>query len=304
MVGTVGCSNAAGGSEITNGGDQNVEHKFVADICGEEHKCKVAGCIEHGYTHPAYMNVTAEFEGQRFVEAGTDWQTDNQGYTKYTARYNDADKYINCKVTELNNLWQKNNTGSALSNQIGNALSNFNNGASISGKINNNYAALAPVFVTMEDNLTASSSRDYNRFKASYHKLAANAYNNSLGHLKNSPDNSVLTNKEMKNLPENPFVDEVIAAGLTYDELDVKEAQNIMNNSLTLIAQKTTTNTALLKKVVELALYNESLYGLNDLAKLDNVVFRETLRQMDVFDDKIYDERRKTRMQSIDDRTM
>lgn len=286
IAGNVSCSQPAGGNVIDGGVNGG----------GEE---------ETDWKQPAYMNVTAEFEGQRFVEAGTDWQTDNQGYTKYTARYNDADKYINCKVTELNNLWQKNNTGSALSNQIGNALSNFNNGASISGKINNNYAALAPVFATMESDLLKNEDTvNYYRYKTSYQKLAANAYNNSLGHWSNSEDNRVLTNKEMKNLPENYFVKELGWAGLDYNKLTVKEARNNMNDFLTQVSASTNTSPTVLKKVVELALYNESLYGLNDLAKLDNLVFRETLRVMDIFETAISTARNNTRTQSIDDRTM
>ena len=292
IAGNVSCSQPAGGNDTEftggnggNGGNNDNEQ-------------------ETGWKQPAYMNVTEEFGGQRFVEEKTNWLYDNQGYTKFTAHCDDANQYIDGKVAELQKLWQETNTGSVLSDQINTALNNFNNGTSIDEKIDNNYNALATIFVNIEDNLSTSSSRDYHSFKASYHKLAANAYNKSLGHGENSQDSRVLTNQEMKNLPENYFIDELAMANLTYNELTVKKAQEIMNNSLAGIANKTTTDTALLKKVVELAMYNESLYGLADLARFDNIVSLGTLRQFDIFDDKIYIERHSTKTQIIDDRTM
>lgn len=258
---------------------------------------------ETGWKQPAYMNVTEEFGGQRFVEEKTNWLYDNQGYTKFTAHCDDADKYIDGKVAELQKLWQETNTGSALSDQINTALNNFNNGTSIDEKITNNYTALAPVFATIEDNLS-NDMVNYYRYTASYDKLAANAYNKSLGHWENSPDNRVLTNKEMKNLPENFFVYELGKANLSYNELTVKKAQEIMNDSLMEVADKTTTDTAVLKKVVELAMYNESLYGLADLARFDNVVSRGRLRTFTIFADMIGQERNNTKTHNIDDRTM
>ena len=44
-----------------------------------------------------------------------------------------------------------------------------------------------------------------------------------------------------------------------------------MNNYLDTIADKTDTDIDVLKKIVQLALYNESLYGLNDHAVRANV---------------------------------
>ena len=66
-------------------------------------------------------------------------------------------------------------------------------------------------------------------------------------------------------------------ANLSYNELTVDKAKAIMNKSLNNIAGMTNTDSAVLKKVVELALYNESLYGLNDMAA-DDRVNNQTLR--------------------------
>ena len=252
---------------------------------------------------PAFY-INEELGGQKFVDKGN-WNLVTVDSNKeFNESYTNANQYINGKVAELQKLWQKENTGSVLSNQVSTALDGFNQGTSIGQKIRNNYTTLAPVFVTMHDSLI--DDVDFFRFKASYHKLAHNAYNNSLGHWRNSEDNRVLTNKEMKNLSNNAFVDELEMANLSYDELTVNKAKEIMNNSLRAIANQTNTNTAVLKKVVELALYNESLYGLNDLAKLDKVVSLETpLREYSIFDSKINDARYNIETQSIDDgRTM
>lgn len=287
VLGCSGSGDSGGGSDIENDGGNG-------------------GNQQNGWQQPAYMNVTEEFGGQRFVEEKTNWLYDNQGYAKFTAHCDDAERYIADKVVELQKLWEEKNTGSALSSQINTALNNFNNGTSIDEKIINNYTAMAPVLVTMENNLLSDAPVNYHRYKSSYYKLAANAYNKSLGHCENSPDNRVLTNKEMKNMPENFFVDVLNFANLTYNELTVKKAQEIMNDSLMEVANKTNTDTAVLKKVVELAMYNESLYGLTDLAKLDTVVSRGApLRKLTVLEDIIGQEWNNTKTQSIDDgRTM
>lgn len=293
IAGNVSCSQPAGGNDTEftggnggNGGNNDNEQ-------------------ETGWKQPAYMNVTEEFGGQRFVEEKTNWLNDKQGYTKFTAHCDDANQYIDGKVAELQELWQETNTGSALSDQINTALNNFNNGTSIDEKITNNYAALAPVFATLLKQYDFNNENDlvnYYRFQASYHKLAANAYNKSLGHLENSPDNRVLTNKEMK-ISDNGFDYELKVAGLEYADLNIEKAKEIMYSTLTATVSNTRTNPDVLKKVVELALYNESLYGLNDLAKLDNVISCETLRERRYFDNKITIEY--TNVQNIDnDRTM
>lgn len=44
-----------------------------------------------------------------------------------------------------------------------------------------------------------------------------------------------------------------------------------MKTSLNKISANTNASTAVLEKIIELALYNESLYGLNDYAKAEQV---------------------------------
>lgn len=301
MVGTAGCSNAAGGSGMDD--QTKTEHKYVADICGEEHKCKVAGCTEHGYTHPAYMNVTGDFEGQCFIESDADWYYDNDRNTKFTNHYNDANQYIDCKVAELNKLLQKKDTGSALSNQISIALNNFNNKTTISQNIDNNYNVLAPIFKAMRNSLTANV--DYNRFNVSYWQLAGDAYKNSFG--KYVTNDSFTSLDELKNKPTNFFVQELPDAGLSYQSAtNSQQATKRMNDYLSTIAYNTNTNVTVLKKVVELALYNESLYGLNDhavAARANNQGLNNNQRTLMTFDSKITDISLYN-IQNIDDRTM
>ncbi|MBD5440246.1 MAG: hypothetical protein HDR33_04410 [Treponema sp.] len=292
IAGNVSCSQPAGGNdtEFTGGNGGNGDQ-------GDKEQ-------ETGWRQPAYMNVTEEFGGQRFVEEKTNWLNDKQGYTKFTAHCDDANQYIDGKVAELQELWQETNTGSVLSDQINTALNNFNNGTSIDEKINNNYTALAPVLVTIENDLL-NDTVDYYRYKTSYQKLAANAYNKSLGHGENSQDSRVLTNQEMKNLRENLFVKELVWANLSYNDLTVTKAQEIMNDSLVAIANNTNTDQGLLKKFIELALVNESLYGLADLAKFDNVVSSKArFREWSILENIIYQEHNNTQTQGIDDRTM
>lgn len=262
IAGNVSCSQPAGGNdtEFTGGNGGN------------------GGNQQNGWQQPAYMNITEEFGGQRFVESNADWfyDTQNDKNTKFTARYNDANQYIDGKVDELQKLWQETNTGSPLSDQINTALNNFNNGTSINENIENNYGALIPVFATMEETFL-SDAQTFHAFNASYHKLAAYAYNQSLGAYKSSID--FQSNKEMRNLKENFFVDELNYAGLSYDELTDTYARTLMNQYLSTIAVNTDTDQALLKKVVELALVNESLYGLNDYANRTSVSNQDFTRE-------------------------
>ena len=302
MAGTAGCSQPAGGNgDSDDQYEKTGPHQFVAvaDICGEEHKCKVNGCTEHGYTHPAYMNVKGDFGGQRFVESDADWYSDN---TKFTERYKDANKYIDCKVAELQKLWEDENTYSPLSTQIGTALKNFDKGVSLNQRITSHYDALAPVFASMAKTMK-NVNGSIHPFNATYHKLAARAYNQSLGVYKNST--GYKSNMEMENMQENFFVDELDKAGLEYNELTDSHAKNLMNQYLSTIAYSTDTNQSIIKKVVELALVNESLYGLNDYAEKTNVSgqFFAPERSLDTFYTKIGDEYKSINY-SLNDRTM
>lgn len=185
FVGVVlGCSGASGGNDIENDGGNNDNEQ------------------ETGWKQPAYMNVTEEFGGQRFVGENYCFYGNPNKDVNFDTYYNDANQYINSKVAELDKLWQEKNTGSTLSNQIGTALGEFNNGTSIDQKIDNNYVALAPVFKTMENN-----TNDYHAFKVSYWKLAADAYNQSLGEY--AGETTFTTNEELRNKSTNYFIKEL-----------------------------------------------------------------------------------------------
>lgn len=243
---------------------------------------------ETGWKQPAYMNVTEEFGGQRFVAENAYWLRKDTRDDLFADANADANQYINGKVTELQKLWQETNTGSVLSDQINTALNNFNNGTSINENIENNYDALAPVFASMTKTMK-SVSGSIHPFNATYHKLAAYAYNQSLSEYKN--ETTFQSNMEMRDKPENYFVDELNYAGLSYDELTDTYARTLMNQYLSTIAVNTDTDQALLKKVVELALVNESLYGLNDYADRTKVTKQDFAYQRSLFAfyDKIAD---------------
>lgn len=271
FIGVVlGCSGASGGNDIENDGGNG-------------------GNQQNGWQQPAFY-INEEFGGQRFVESNADWFYDaqNDKNTKYAAHYADANQYIDGKVTELQKLWQEKDTGSALSNQINTALASFNNGTSIGQNINNNYDALAPVFASMTRTMKDVNG-SIHPFNATYHKLAAYAYNQSIGAYKNSID--FQSNKEMRNMPENYFVDELGYANLSYNELTDTYARTLMNQYLSTIAFNTNTDQTVLKKVVELALVNESLYGLNDYADRTKVTKQDFAYQRSLFAfyDKIAD---------------
>ena len=140
-------------------------------------------------------------------------------------------------------------------------------------------------------------------FNATYHKLAARAYNQSLS--ERATETDFLSNMEMQNLPENFFVDELNYAGLSYDELTDTYARTLMNQYLSTIAVNTDTDQALLKKVVELALVNESLYGLNDYANKARVSGQDFAyeRSFNTFYSKIAD-KYNSMSYNLDDRTM
>lgn len=85
-----------------------------------------------------------------------------------------------------------------------------------------------------------------------------------------------------------------------------REAKNTMTKTLNDIATRTSTDSTVLKKVVELALYNESLYGLNDFARVCKVNHTSLLpeRTLDTLFELTLEEKQNIRAQSIDDRTM
>ena len=292
IAGNVSCSNSAGGDSIDfNGG-------YVSD---DDQTSK----------WPSYY-INTEFGGQRFVETNAAWYNNPANADQeFTTHYNKANEFINKKVEELQELWQEKNTGSTLSKQINKALNSFNQGSTIAAQINNNYNALAPVFDIMTDNLLDNAENiDFNRFNVSYYKLAADAFNQSVGKLAEGENKkNFTTNTELIDDSSNFFASELNDAKLSYaDATNRNNAVDRMNGYLNTIATKTNTNLDVLKKVVELELYNESLYGLNDFTVVCGVFnqgLTTTKRRLDIFQTAIRNATYSlANTQNLDDRTM
>ena len=254
MAGTAGCIQPAGGNGTEfnggNGGEQT----------------------ETGWTKPSYMNISAEFEGQQFLKLdnGVRWANDQNRDTNFDTSYKNAQDFLKNKLAELQKTVNTSKTGS-LTNEINTLLNNYNTGTNISATIDNNFTALAPVMSKMENTLLNNNEDDFNKYRVSYYKLAHNAYQNSLGSL--SKNTTFRVNQQMLSdiYPNNYFAGELSDTNLSYSELDVVKARTLMNDNLSKISNKTGTDLAVLKKVINLALYNESLYGLNDYAKTEKV---------------------------------
>lgn len=102
------------------------------------------------------------------------------------------------------------------------------------------------------------------------------------------------------------FIIELEHANYTYDTLTVAEAKKCMNNTLRDIADKNSgVDTNVLKKFVELALYNESLYGLNDFtsARGINAALRKA-RKVNEFNILIGDAKQEMQSLSYEDNGM
>ena len=245
IAGNVSCSNSAGGDSIDfNGG-------YVSD---DDQTSK----------WPSYY-INTEFGGQRFVNTDEDWFYDSQDVKlpKFNERYNNADQFINEKVADLQKLWPGKSAGSDLENKIYNVLSDyFNQGTSISFRIHNSYNAIARIFA-ITDEQSINNPTEYNTFKAAYHKLAADAYTKSVGqYVNNINEFPTLTETQSAT-----FADElkyVENGKYNSNTFTFEQARATMKKSLTTIATRNNANSELLNKFVELALYNESLYGLND----------------------------------------
>lgn len=294
IAGNVSCSNSVGGS--------TVEYPIVTPPTLPKDDTES--------TWPSYY-INKDFGGQQFVEKDANWYNSSNGNQEFTAHYNTANEFINKKVKELQKLWQEKNTGSTLSNQINITLNSFNKGSTIAAQINNNYNALAPVFGIMTDNLLDNAENiDFNRFNVSYYKLAADAFNQSVGKLAEGENKkNFTTNTELIDDSSNFFASELNDAKLSYaDATNRNNAVNRMNGYLNTIATKTNTNLDVLKKVVELALYNESLYGLNDFTVVCGVFnqgLTTTKRRLDIFQTAINNATYSiSNVQNLDDRTM
>lgn len=249
--------------------------------------------------------IDEEFGGQKFVNVDynswyfQDQTTKNQ---EFTTDYQNAKKFINKKVVEL----QKDIAGETDNEfyaMIDTALNEYHaDDANIADNIRANYKALAPIFYNFQQGNMLDDDAFY-AYHASYCKLAHKAYQNSLSDVSKSTEFSV--NKDMMtNIYPNNFFSGVLAdANLSYDTLTVDYAKEIMNNTLSTIADKTNTSPAVLKKVVELALYNESLCGLKDIAKSVKVNSQNFGQNHNISDLYVYVSNYSF-TQTIDDRTM
>lgn len=287
IAGNVSCSNAAGGDSIEfNGG-------YVGD--GDQTS-----------KWPSYY-INTEFGGQRFTELTAKLYVDNNRDASFDKYYTNAKKFMNAKVDELANLVNNSDIG-PFYGQIKTLLQNYSKANTIKNNIENNYNALAPIFKAMRNTLV--NNEDFNRFNVSYYKLAADAFNQSVGKLAEGENKkNFTTNTELIDDSSNFFASELNDAKLSYaDATNKNNAVDRMNGYLNTIATKTNTNLDVLKKVVELALYNESLYGLNDFTVVCGVFnqgLTTTKRRLDIFQTAIRNATYSlANTQNLDDRTM
>lgn len=236
FVGVVlGCSGSGGESDIKNDGGNN----------------------ENEQKYPDYY-IDEDFGGQKFVEYG---RADHYSNDEFTTCYNNAKKFMADKVEDLQNDI-KGQTNSYYK-MIDTALQRYNKQQTIGNNIDTNYDAFGSLFnaLTSEDIL---GDDEYNDYRLSYYKLAYNAYQNSLSNAVENNDSQA--SKDMKNTNNSFFVKELANSNYNYTTFTLTKAKEVMNDTLAIISQKTKVNSTVLKKVVELVLYNESLYGLNDFA--------------------------------------
>lgn len=285
IAGNVSCSNAAGGDNIEfNGGN--------------------GGNLGDGTqtsTWPSYY-INTELGGQRFVDYNLDANTFNK--TKFDDSYTIAREFMATKVKELSNDIAG-QTYIPMYRKIDAALKTMNNGNNIADNITNNYEALATVFADFEKN----QFKNYNEakiydYKTSYYKLADEAYNQSLTKLyAHQESQSFPANMDM-NKDSGYFVNTLSKANYTYDTLTVAEAKKCMKNTLNDIANQNGVDSNVLKKFVELALYNESLYGLNDFAKARAINTTLRARKVSDFDTAIGDAKDNIQSLSYEDNGM
>lgn len=208
-----------------------------------------------------------EFGGAQFVGPNENWTYDCiTPNTEFDKHYANAITAMDNKVAELQRMVNSQTT-IPLYEEIDTALKKCNQSTNIADNITANYIAIAPVFLTMEDSL--DDNKDFHKFRASYYRLVQNAYNNSRGGYSLT---TCKTNSEI----EDPYYNSFFTSELAYTDLSANDltnsrAETEIKNLLEKIAQKTKTSPAVLKKIIGLSLYNESLYGLNDFAQKCNV---------------------------------
>ncbi len=254
------------------------------------------------WQQPAFY-IDEELGGQQFVNRDTDLNYYN--LSSFNQSYKDAQKFMTKKVNELSEM-VTGQTDVALYQEIDDALKNMNQGDNIGDNVQGNYTALATVFADLEKNhIYTDDNKKYNNYKCSYYKLAHKAYNESLPAEWHNNTGSFPANAEMRTDTNSFFVQQLAYSNYNYDSLTVDEAKNCMNNTMNDIAYNTGVDSTVLKKFVELALYNESLYGLNDVANGCNLdVIRINDRHANTFDGYIRAAKNNMQNYTLDDRTM
>lgn len=303
----------------TGGNNEKDEPIIVGPVNPDDKENGGSGNTQPETGYPAYY-IDEEFAGQRFVASDfRGWYFDEQDVKDrdFKQRYQEAKKFMDDKATELGKM-VAGQQGNPLYKEIDKALKKlnqekFSNLTGSSACIMSNQIALAPVFarfnqVFIERGEATNDYRDYYRYDASYMKLAHYAYNNSLGTANGSP--LLKANQEMTNEPNNFFTKRLADANLDYDEFTVNQAKAVMREALAAVAAATGTDAAVLRKIVDLALYNESMYGLHDGARIGNVTMESGIngiseRTNATFHGNIADARDKLNAaENTDDRTM
>ena len=308
MLGTAGCGNNAGGS--------TVEEEYTPTPTPTP--TRPGEC-----TGDHFQYEYEELGGVQFVGGNEDWDRTYIDIDEtFDNHYDKAMQFMYKKIANLQKDLNKVDTeNNPLYKLIGTALKkdpaqDEQYEPTISTVINNNYENLAPIFAHFQKQYLNEQGNSYdndakikyNCFQACYHLLAREAFNKSIGNVSRG---TFETNTEYTE-HDYFFNAELAKAGLncTTQTFTTAIAKENMKVTLDEIANKTNTDSAILQKVVELALYNESLYGLHDFAKVEFKArgkefdrYWQYQRDHSVFDDVIDKEFFNTR-NIIDDRTM
>lgn len=272
IAGNVSCSQPSGGSEI-DGPTPPDEPTVTSWGYNDNNFSGFNGFVEYG---KHYYDSTADF----------------------TTDYNAATTNMGNELTELNKLIAEqsgkyNYNYDAITKQ----LSTYNTGNNISERIENNYKAVGPVINQL---LTKVNDDVYNKYYVYYYALAHEAYKKSLSNNSQSLDFQV--NQEMHKDSGTFFAQKLHLAKCDYDTVTQNSGTGMMDR-LTEIAQATKIDETVLKKIIELALYNESLYGLNDLAYGEVSISGLKATQHSINDIKDYTNTQSKTI-NMDDRTM
>lgn len=261
MMGTAGCGNNAGGSTVeeeyhpTPDKDHTQEEtKTLKDMTADEIR--------------AQYNIS-DYSGIAFAPDNIDFaRTDDQA--KGPQLYNDAKIIMDKMVAELQNDLDNEYENEYIALMKQNLANSRNQNATttyVGSDVKNNYLAYANIVAPLQNTfLTNNKEQDFNAFTACYEYLAVDAYKKSLGKYKNSKDfDTDLANN-------NSYKSSLNRASLTFANMNDDFVRDKMDNLLSIIGETVNVDSKLIKKIVELALYNESLHGLHDTAaKVGNI---------------------------------